>query len=190
MKISVRLLAFTLALTAMTVLCKYLFGSDIAWSGFTPVLAIALFSGFIFRDKSYSFILPLLALVISDAVIQVLYSNGLFPYAGFYEGQWKNYLLLLSVTIAGWLLQGRSYGSLAAGVLLAPTIYFLLSNFLVWAAPASEAMYPKNFSGLMICYEAALPFYKNSTMSTVLFLPVILLLYNYLTRNKPVLRLA
>jgi hypothetical protein len=42
----------------------------------------------------------------------------------------------------------------------------------------------------MICYEAALPFYRNSLAATVLFLPVILVMYNYFTRNKAELRLA
>ena len=136
-----------------------------------------------------SFLLPLLALFISDAIIHVLYINNQFDFAGFYTGQWKNYLLLLAVTLIGWLLKGKNYSALAIGAIAGPTLYFFVSNFIVWQA-TTEAVYAKSFSGLMTCYEAALPFYRNSLISTLLFLPVILLLYNYLTKKKAVLTLA
>jgi hypothetical protein len=184
-----RLILFTLILAALATACKFFFGPDIAWSGFSPVIAIALFAGYIIKQKDSSFVMPLLALFISDAVIQVLYSMDLFPYAGFYAGQWKNYLLLLSPALIGWLLKGRSYTSLLAGGIAAPTVYFLVSNFLVWQTSA-EIVYSKSFGGLMTCYEAGLPFYRNSLIATMLFLPVILFVYNYLTRKKAALTLA
>jgi hypothetical protein len=184
-----RLILFTLILAALATACKFFFGPDITWSGFSPVIAIALFAGFIIKQKDSSFVMPLLALFISDAVIQVLYSMDLFPYAGFYAGQWKNYLLLLSVAVLGWLLKGRSYTSLLAGGIAAPTLYFLVSNFLVWQS-STEIVYSKSFGGLMTCYEAGLPFYRNSLIATMLFLPVILFAYNYLTKKKTALTLA
>ena len=90
MKRNGRLIIFTLLLVAMATGCKYFFGPDLDWSGFSPVIAIALFSGFMGGQKKMSFMLPLLALFISDAIIQFLYTQDLFPYAGFYTGQWKN----------------------------------------------------------------------------------------------------
>jgi len=108
MKINGRLIVFTLILVALATACKYFFGPDLNWSGFSPVIAIALFSGFIMKQRDLSFLLPLLALFISDAVIQFLYSQGLFPYAGFYSGQWINYLILLVATLMGLALKGRS----------------------------------------------------------------------------------
>jgi hypothetical protein len=188
MKINGRLIVFTLILIALATACKFFFGPDLAWSGFSPVLATALFSGFIIRQKDISFLLPLIALLVSDAVIQLLYEKNLFPYAGFYSGQWKNYLILLSATLIGWALKGRKTGSLIAGVVAAPTVFFLLSNFNVWMS--QEVLYPKNFNGLMTCYAAGLPFYKNALMGTIIFLPMILFTYNYLTRNKPILTVA
>lgn len=188
MKTNGRLIIFTLLLVALATACKYFFGPDLAWSGFSPVIAIALFSGMIIRQKNLSFILPLLALFISDAVIQFLYSQDLFPYAGFYGGQWKNYLILLAATLIGWALKGRKYSSLLAGALAAPTLFFLVSNFMVWTG--SHITYTKDFSGLMNCYEAGLPFYRNSLIATLLFLPVILIAYNYLTKKKAVFKLA
>ncbi len=189
MKSNGRLIVFTLILVMLATACKYFFGPDLAWSGFSPVIAIALFAGFIVKQKDIAFILPLLALFVSDVAMQLLYTQGLFPYAGFYDGQWKNYLLLLSIALIGWAVRGRSHGQLAAGAIVAPTVFFLVSNFLVWQA-TTEVVYARSFDGLMACYIAGLPFYKNALIATLVFLPGILLLYNYMTRKKPVLTLA
>lgn len=189
MKVNGRLLIFTLLLVAMQTACKYFFAAVPGWSGASPFIAIALFSGFIVREKNMSFLLPLLALFISDAIIHILYLNGQFAFAGFYAGQWKNYLLLLAITLIGWALKGKNYSSLLAGGIAAPTVFFLASNFIVWQSTA-EAVYAKSFAGLMTCYEAGLPFYRNSLLATLFFLPVILLAYNYLTKKKAVLTLA
>jgi hypothetical protein len=189
MKINGRLIVFTLILVALQTACKFLFAPKLEWSGFSPFIAIALFSGFIIKQKNMSFLLPLLALFISDAIIHVLYLNNQFDFAGFYSGQWKNYLILLACTLIGWALKGRNYYSLAFGAIAAPTVFFLVSNFMVWTG-TSEAVYAKSFSGLMTCYEAGLPFYRNSLIATLVFLPVILVAYNYLTKNKAALTLA
>jgi hypothetical protein len=188
MKTNVRLILFTIILVALATACKYFFGPDLNWSGFSPVIAIALFSGMIMKQKNLSFMLPLLALLLSDAVIQFLYNQDLFPYAGFYSGQWINYLILLLATLIGWALKGRKYSGLFAGALAAPTLFFLASNFLVWTG--SHITYTKDFNGLMNCYEAGLPFYRNSLIATMVFLPVILFAYNFLVRSKPELKLA
>jgi hypothetical protein len=189
MKISGRLILFTLFLVVLATACKFFFGPNLGWSGFSPVIAIALFSGFIITQKDTSFLFPLLALFISDVAIQLLYNQGLFPYAGFYDGQWKNYAILLTATLIGLALKGRSYRSLFIGAVAAPTVFFLLSNFGVWMSGV-EVTYTKDLSGLMLCYKAGLPFYKNALTGTLVFLPVILFTYNYLTRNKPVLTIA
>ncbi len=189
MKLTGKHILFTLLLAAIATACKFFFGPDLEWSGFSPVIAIALFSGLVIRQKEMSFLLPLIALFISDVLIQVLYTQGWFPYSGFYKGQWVNYLLLLLCTLAGLWLKGRSYTGLAIGAVVAPTLYFLASNFLVWRN-TTEAVYAKSFNGLMACYDAALPFYRNSLIATFVFLPVILAAYNIIVKNKAELKLA
>ena len=59
---------------------------------------------------------------------------------------------------AGWLRVG-------AAVLASSTSFFLLSNFMVWAA---SGMYAKTLAGLGACYVAALPFYANDAISTTI----------------------
>jgi hypothetical protein len=188
MKLNGKLILFTAILVALTSACKFFFGPDLNWSGFSPVIAIALFSGFIIKQRDISFLLPLLALFLSDLCIQLLFKGGAFPYAGFYDGQWKNYLILLVSTLIGWGLKGRNYSSLIVGAIAAPTVFFLASNLAVWMG--AQTSYAKDFNGLINCYTAALPFYKNSLIATFIFLPAILLCYNYMMRQKVELRLA
>jgi hypothetical protein len=188
MKYNGKFILFTVILIVLATVCKYFFGPNPDWSGFSPVIAIALFSGFMIQRRNFTFLLPLLALFVSDAIIQDLYNRGLFEYAGFYSGQWKNYLILLSAVLIGWSLRGKKYSTLFFGALAAPTVFFLVSNLAVWAG--QHLTYTKDFNGLMACYAAGLPFYKNSLIATLVFAPGILFLYNYLVRRKAQLTMA
>lgn len=189
MKRNGRIILFTITLIAIATACKFFFGPDITWSGFSPVIAIALFSGFIIKQKDTSFLLPLLALLASDAIIQLLYSSGQFDYPGFYTGQWKNYAVLLLSTLLGWGLKGKNLFAIFGGALAAAVLYFLVSNFMVWNN-SGEAFYPRTFSGLMLCYEAAVPFFKNSLVATILFVPVIALIWNLFMERKAAISIA
>jgi len=188
MKIQGKYIVFILILVVLATTCKFFFGPDLAWSGFSPVIAIALFSGITIRQKDKSFLLPLLALIISDTMIEALFRLDLFPYAGFYSGQALNYAILLTATLVGWALRGKTYAGLLACSIAAPTVYFLVSNGLVWMG--SQTMYKKDLSGLIDCYIAGLPFYKNSLLATLIFLPAILVVYNYVVMGKVRLKMA
>lgn len=188
MKINGRFIVFTLVLIVLATTCKFFFGPQLDWSGFSPVIAIALFSGMVIKERRMSFLLPLLAVLASDAIIQLLYEQGAFPYAGFYSGQWKNYLILFSVTLLGWALKGRTTASVIGGSIAAPTLFFLLSNLNVWLS--QEVIYAKTFQGLMNCYVAGLPFYRNALVATIVFLPLILVTYNVIMRHRVKLTIA
>ncbi|MBK6991067.1 MAG: hypothetical protein IPH34_04255 [Chitinophagaceae bacterium] len=102
---------------------QILFGPRTGLVRIFTVIAIALFAGFIMKQKDMSFLLPLAALFISDAVIRLLYTQDLFPYAGFYGGQWKNYLVLLAAVLIGWGLKGKKLSGILAAFIIAPTVF-------------------------------------------------------------------
>ncbi|MBX2932423.1 MAG: hypothetical protein KF781_10820 [Chitinophagaceae bacterium] len=176
-----RLIIFTVALIALTVIVKYICAPVLGLSGFSPIIAIALFAGMSINNKKNAFLLPLIALLASDVIIEVLYRLDLFSFSGFYKGQLINYSLLMLSVLIGWTVKGKSYLSMGIGALAASTLFFLLSNFSVWY---SGTMYVKDFNGLMLCYENALPFYRNELISTTLFLPIIIMGYNYIVQGK------
>ena len=189
MKINKNILILSIVLVVLATACKYFFGPNPTMSGFSPIIAIALFAGFIIQQKDRSFVLPLLALLLSDVIIQGLYLSGNFEYAGFYSGQWKNYLLLLAAVLIGWQLKGKKLSGILKGAIIAPVVFFLASNTLVWMS-VNEIVYAKSFAGWLTSLEAGLPFFRNSLIATMVFLPVILVVYNYFDRKKLVLTLA
>jgi len=136
--------------------------------GFAPQIAMAVFSGAMIKDKKLAFLVPLISMLLSDVLIEVLFINGYFPYGGFYKGQIINCILLASMTLFGFLIKGFNVGRIAAASLAAPTTYFLVSNFILWAN-GGGLQRPKTFDGLLMCYADALPFYRGYLTTTLVF---------------------
>jgi len=184
MKINKRTLFFFFVLIAVTTLVKVICAPNINLSGFSAGIAVALFAGFTEKDVRKVILLPLLTLFISDMLIQVLYITNIFPFAGFYENQWINYVLIICLSFIGMLLRrGGLVGILSSGI-IAPALFFLISNYIVWATQAQLLGYTNDFGGLMDCYRAGLPFYRNSVISTLVFLPSFIGLYHWFVEGK------
>lgn len=140
--------------------------------GFAPQIAMALFAGSVSKDKRFAFLFPILSLFISDLIYQLLYMQGLTTIKGFYSGQWQNYLLIASITIIGFFVNKNKIGQIFIGSLAGAVYFFLISNFMVWVGGGwdiNNQPYPRSFSGLMLCYSEALPFFKWSVLSTLVF---------------------
>jgi len=140
--------------------------------GFAPQIAMALFAGSVSKDKRFAFLFPILSLFISDLIYQILYIQGLSTIKGFYSGQWQNYLLIASITVIGFFINKSKIGQIFIGSLAGAVYFFLISNFMVWVGGGwdiNNQPYPRSFSGLMLCYTEALPFFKWSVLSTLVF---------------------
>lgn len=168
MKISKQLIVSFVLLIVIAALYRVMPGRPY---GFAPQIAMAIFGGAIIQEKKFAFLLPLLSMFVSDALFQLLYVNGLSIMPGFYAGQLINYLLFGGLTIFGFLIKGFNIKKIALAAVSAPTAYFIISNFLVWASPSPLAGLgrPKNLSGLWLTITDGLPFYPWSVASTVLF---------------------
>ena len=137
--------------------------------GFAPQIAVAIFAGSLLKNnKAYSFILPLVSMLVSDGIYQVLYLNGLSEIQGFYSGQWENYLIIIALTCFGFFVQQKKISSIVLAAVAAPTVYFLISNMLVWAGGGGYHR-PQTVNGLLLCLEDGLPFYQFSLLSTLVF---------------------
>ena len=168
MKISKQLIGSFLILIAIASLYRIMPGRPY---GFAPQIAMAIFAGAIIKDKKFAFILPLLSMLVSDSLYELLYINGVGNISGFYEGQFLNYLLFAGLTTFGFFIKNFNVKKIAIASLSAPTAYFIVSNFLVWisASPLAGLSRPKTFNGLIMCYADGLPFYPWSLASTFVF---------------------
>jgi len=131
------------------------------WWNFTAVGGALLYFGA--RRSWREMLAPLAALMATDYVLTV------FSYH--YEFRWQAYVTTwgwyMAVMALGWILlhTRTTFLRVAAGVVLGPTSFFLVSNYGVWAA---GDMYPRTLGGLITCYAAAIPFYRNDLVSTAI----------------------
>ena len=97
---------------------------------------------------------------------------GLFGPA-FYAHQPVVYLSVAMVVVSGLLLRrDRSAARVASAGLLASTAFFLFSNFGVWAF-GGGVRFALTPAGLIECYIMGLPYYRNTLISMVVFLPIL-----------------
>ncbi|MGH2647860.1 MAG: DUF6580 family putative transport protein [Ginsengibacter sp.] len=158
--------------------------------GFAPQWAMAIFAGAIIKNKKFAFLLPLLSMFISDALYEVLYRNGVGNINGFYEGQITNYILFALMTCFGFFIKNFNISKIALASIAAPTAFFFLSNFMVWASnsPLAGLNRPKTFNGLLLTLNDGVPFYAWSIAATLIFSAILFGSYYLIT--KPSLQTA
>jgi hypothetical protein len=128
--------------------------------GFAPQMAMALFGGAVIKDKRLALFLPLICLLISDSLYQILFNYGLSPIKGFYRGQVWNYGLFACITLFGMLMKRVNLKNVLGFTISGSVIFFLLSNFGVWIGGGGYVR-PKTFEGLLQCYGDALVFHRD-----------------------------
>lgn len=121
----------------------------------TPVVAMALFGGAYLTDRRAALAVVFGSMLLSDLVL------------GFHITMLAVYpCLLLIVFLGGLLRERRGAARIAAASIGASCLFFVVSNFGVWAL---QAMYPKTVAGLMMCYTAALPFFRTLLVGDLVF---------------------
>jgi len=164
--------AYVLTLLVAAVLCRWLPHPP----NFAPVLAIALFGGAAFKNGWEAYLLPLGIMFLSDLIIGL---HGMMPLI---------YALMVGFVLVGrWIGQKRSLGRIAGGAIGSSVVFFMVTNFAVWIA---SPLYPLNGAGLAACYAAAIPFFQNTLVSTVLFSAVLFGSLELGERKLPLLRPA
>ncbi|HEV2195395.1 MAG TPA: DUF6580 family putative transport protein [Candidatus Acidoferrum sp.] len=143
---------------------------------FTPIGAMALFSGAVIKDRRIAFAFPLLALFAGDLFVG-LYKPGLMllVYTSF----------LLSVLIGRFLQGHRTVLRISAGTLLGSVQFFLVTNFAAWWLLNS---YPKTPAGLAACYLAGLPLFWNTLAGDAFYCAVFFGAFALAERFVPILR--
>ncbi len=130
------LLYRTLLALALIALAAALRMAPHPWN-FTPVGAMALFSGAVLKDRRLAFIFPLVALFAGDVFIGF---HKLLPivYASF----------LVNVAIGLWLRDRRTVARITLATLLGAIQFFIVTNFAVWQFLSG---FPHTASGLAAC---------------------------------------
>ena len=133
---------------------------------FTPIAATAIFAGYHFSRWAIAVLVPLAILSISDLLLPAHDSVGVMiaTYAVMTVPVWLGRMLTRSD--GGW----RSAWRWAVCGLVPATLFWLVSNFAVWAF---QSDYEKTLAGLMRCYWAAVPFFRWMLTGDVLYLTIL-----------------
>lgn len=127
---------------------------------FTPVGAALLYFG-ARGPKKFAFV-PLALFAATDVYLTLFQYHYSFTVDHFVTWVWYAAILLL-----GMLLRRNAGALQVVGASLATAIsFFLVSNFAVWAVWPD---YPKNVAGLVECYTAGLPFFRQDVIGDLLF---------------------
>jgi len=136
---------------------------------FTPVISVAIMSGYLFRNIYLSFVVLITSMILADAFI------------GFYENMLFVYLSLLLIAYIFYKIAGKiNLKNLFIYGFFGSVIFYLISNFGVWYF---GNLYEKNFNGLIECYFLAIPFFKNTVLSTIFFTYITFVLDHFFKRK-------
>lgn len=141
---------------------------------FTAMESLALFSGAYLGWRVLAFLAPFVVWYASDLIINNTISRSFYPdvdgivwYADYMP--WVYISALFILFLGAKALRKWRPTTLAISSVVATLIFFVLSNFGTWM---SGVLYPKNLVGLTECYIAALPFFKTSLISNLVFTAV------------------
>lgn len=126
-----------------------------------PIAAMALFGG-VYFDRRYAFLIPMAAMLISDYFIGF---HNVFPFV------YGSFILIGFIGI--WLRKHKSLGWIVGGSLASSILFFVITNFGVWLSGG----YPQNVAGLVECYVAAIPFFRNTLFGDLLYVGILFGLY-------------
>ena len=143
---------------------------------FTPIIAVAIISGYFFKNFNLSVLILLAAMLISDLFI------------GFYKNIIFVYLSLIFITFIFHKISSKiNFKNLFIYGFAGSLIFFVISNFGVWALGSpgvQDIAYEKSLIGLIQCYILAIPFFGNTFLSTLIFSYTAIFIYKSLTAGS------
>jgi hypothetical protein len=124
----------------------------------TPVAALALF-GAVHLDRRVALVVPLAALLLSDLVL------------GFYQGMiWVYGSFVLIGLVGFWLKRHPGIVPAAGATLVSSVLFFIVTNFGFWT---TGLLYPMDGAGLLECYAAAIPFFRNTLIGDAAYVTLL-----------------
>ena len=144
----------------------------------TPIGAVALFSGACFDRRRWSFVIPLVALFMSDVFMEITTGYGFHVLMPVIYGSFA-----VIVVMGIWLRNRRqSVAAVAGGAFAGATFFYIVSNFAMWTI---STVYPKTFAGLVACYVAGIPYYGTGLAGDLLYSGLLFGTFVWLERRVP-----
>jgi hypothetical protein len=140
-------------------------------ANFTPTTSLCIFSGWKLPRK-FAIPITIFGLGISDILLSYIYGYPAF-------GSWSffNFTGFAGITFFASINKSHKLRNLFFYIVLSDIGYWLWTNFGCWLYGHMTTVYPKNLTGLITCYIAALPFLRNALLGSIIWSIVIFGLY-------------
>jgi hypothetical protein len=144
---------------------------------FTPVIAVALFSGAKFQQKKWALLIPVIALFVSDVILA--YLNN---FAVLHDTIFFTYGAVLLVILLGRYLNSENLNisKTALFSVVSSFLFFVITNTGVWMF---SHMFTYDVAGLTKCYIVAIPFLQRSIFGDLFFTGVLFGVYELVIKN-------
>lgn len=130
-------------------------------SNAVPMGAICLFAA-ARLPRWWALGVPLVAMLVSDIILGA--QIGVIPgLTAVLATSYGTYALI--VFLGSWLRRDAGPATRVGSSLAASTLFFVTTNFAVWASGACGDRYAMTGSGLLECYAEAVPFFGNGVLA-------------------------
>lgn len=153
---------------------------------FTPIGAMALFGGTYITNKKNAFIIPMVAMLLSDVLLQLAYFFKANTFPGFHWGMPFVYGSFALITCLGFYLRKLvQRQTVMVCSLVGSLLFFFITNFGTWITPPQ--LYPRTGAGLVECYIQAIPFFSGTIMGDLFYNLVLFGSWSLVTWKFPAL---
>ena len=141
------------------------------YPNFTAVGAIALFGGTYLPNKKLAFVVPFVAMLLTDLII------------GFHPTMWAVYLSFgLIVLIGLQVSKNKKVMNILLATISSSILFFLVTNFAQWL---SDPFYAKTGAGLAQCFTMAIPFFSYTALGDMFYVAVLFGVYELAKTKLP-----
>ena len=148
------------------------------FNNFTPIAAMALFGGVYFSDKRLAFIVPLVAMILSDVILEITTGWGfhntiVYVYVAF----------ILTSAVGLYVRKNTTVQTVLGASVISSFLFFMITNFGVWAASGGVA----GASGLATTYVLGVPFFAPTLLGDVFYNTILFGAFYLAQRRIPAL---
>ena len=137
---------------------------------FTAIGALALFSGSVITNKRLAFLVPVAAMLVTDAIL------------GFHASMVPVYVCFVATVWIGMkMIRDINVLSVPAASITSSILFFLVTNLPFWYIDIS--LYPLTWQGTIESYTAALPFFGNQIAGDIFYSTVLFGVYSLLRQR-------
>ena len=159
------------------------------WHNFTAVGGVALFSAYYFKNRFWSYLVPLLAMWISDLFLNnIVYTAFNDGFVWFSTYMIWGYLGFASMVLVGSIMVRKGKRrEILLGTMAGTLVFFIITNF---GSFLYDPIYLKTPAHLWLAYIAGLPFLLNSFLANVFYAAVFFGAYSISSAKSGIFRPA